>query len=113
MAGLLTTALSAQADSKQVLTVNGETVEKVVERITFDSDDKVVLTYTDQTTEAFDMEQVSIAFSVETAIEALAGEPADAPIVYFDMSGRQLKEAPRQGSYLMKKGNTVVKLIKK
>ena len=112
MTCLLALALSAQAEGGQVVTINGKTVEKVVTRITFEGDN-VVLTYTDKTTETVDMAHVSIVFTVTDAVKALSKEPENAPITYFDLSGRQLKDAPQQGGYLIKKGNTVVKLIKK
>ena len=112
VACFLIVALSAQAEGGQVVTINGKTVEKVVTRITFEGDN-VVLTYTDETTETVDMSHVSIVFTVTDAVKALSNEPENAAITYFDLSGRQLKDAPQQGGYLIKKGNTVVKLIRK
>jgi len=100
------------ADNGQVVTVNGNTVAKTVTKMTFDGDN-VVLYYTDQSTETVDMSNVVIVFTVADAIKALSGEPSDAPVSYFDLNGRQLKQAPLKGGYVMKKGNTVIKLIKK
>ena len=102
--------LSVLADGEQTVTVNGSTVNKTVTQITFNADN-VILHYSDNTSEEADMANVSIAFDVAQAINMLSSEPADAPVYYFDMQGRQLPAAPQKGMYIMKKGNKIVKLI--
>ena len=110
MSALSLLALGAQA--QQVVTVDGSTVDKTVQQITFYGDD-VVLQYSDGTTEnAIDMEKVTIVFNVATAIKELSTEPENAPIYYFDIQGRQLSEEPARGLFIMKKGKKVVKVIK-
>lgn len=104
--------LGVMADGEQTVTVNGATVNKTATQLTFNAD-KVTLHYSDNTTDEVDMANVTIAFDVAQAINALSTEPADAPVYYFDMQGRQLPAAPQNGMYIMKKGNKVVKLIKK
>ena len=109
---LLFASSAVHADNGQVVTVNGKTVAKTVTKMTFDGDN-VVLHYADQSSETVDMSNVVIVFPVTDAVKALSVEPADAPVCYFDLNGRQLKQAPLKGGYIVKKGNTVVKLIKK
>ena len=52
-------SLTMMADTKQTVKIDGTTVDKTVERLTFDGD-KVVLTFTDHSTQTEDMELVSI-----------------------------------------------------
>lgn len=59
-------AVEAQTETKQTVTVNGETVDKTVFRITFDGDD-VVLVYTDNSTQRAVMDQVNISFFYTSA----------------------------------------------
>jgi len=104
--------MTALADNVQVVTVNGQKVSKTVTRITF-SDDNVVLHYSDGTTQNVDMENVTIVFTVVDALKALQAIDSEEPVLYFDLQGRQLKKAPAKGSYIMKKGNKIVKLLTK
>lgn len=108
---LLTSALTATADNKQIVTVHGQQTDKTVKKLTFMSE-RVVLTFSDNTTDTVDMDNVSIVFTVADAVKALATE-AEGSICYFDLGGRQLTKAPDNGSYIMKKGKKVVKLIRK
>ena len=64
MACLLSVAFTAQAGNVQTLVINGEKVEKVVARITFEGDN-VVLTFSDQTAQTADMENVKLSFTPE------------------------------------------------
>jgi hypothetical protein len=50
---------------------------------------------------------------VVDALNALQTADSDEPNPYFDLQSRQLKKAPVKGSYIMKKGNRIVKLISK
>lgn len=107
---LLSATMTASADGGQVVTINGTKVDKTVGKMTFEGDN-LVLTYSDNTTQTVDMASVTIAFSVADAVKALEKESADAPVNYFDLNGRQLKQAPQKGAYMVKKGNTVVKIL--
>ncbi len=104
--------LTAQADNEQVVTVNGQKSTKTVNKLTF-SGDNVVLHFADGSTQTVDMESVTIVFTVVDALKTLQTADSEEPIQYFDLQGRQLKKAPVKGSYIMKKGNRIVKLISK
>lgn len=113
LSAMLGMALTANADNTQVVKIGGQTVQQTLTTITF-SGDNLILTYADGTTQTVDMEDVSIAFTFADAMKALdAATSKDAPVEFFDMSGRQLRKAPQKGAYLMKKDNKVVKLINK
>ena len=102
--------MAGYADDDKVVTVNGQTTSKPVTKLTFIGDN-IVLHFNDGTTQAVDMSNVVITFNITDAVKALASEPKDAPVCYFDLNGRQLKSAPKKGSYIMRKGNKVVKLL--
>jgi len=107
-------SLTAQADNTQVVTIGGVETTHHVTYITFNDDENLTLVYTDGTTETVDMELVTIAFTFIDAVKALdTAADKNAAVTFFDATGRQLKAAPKQGTYIMKKGNQVVKLIKK
>lgn len=108
---LLSLAFTAQADNKQVVTIGNQQVAKTVESLTFDGD-RVVLHYTDQTTEAADLADVVIVFTVADAMKALETADKNAPLSYYDLNGRPLKKAPRRGAYILKKGQKIVKVMK-
>ncbi len=108
----LASAVPAHADGVQTVTVNGSTATQDVEKITFRGD-YVTLFFSDGTTEVAEMDKVTITFTVADALKALSAERADAPTLFFDISGKQLKKAPAKGSYIMKKGNKIVKLLRK
>lgn len=73
-------AVEAQTETKQTVTVNGETVDKTVCRITFDGDD-VVLGYTDNSTQRAAMDQVSISFVyTPTGIAEIVKEVLDGTV---------------------------------
>lgn len=55
-------ASPTMADTKQTVVVSGQPVGKTVKQITFDGDN-VVLTYTDDTSQAEDMSLVKISFA--------------------------------------------------
>ena len=109
---VLATVLTAGAQTKKaVVTVGQQQLTETVTKLTFD-DDKVVLHLANGTTQTVDMETVTIVFTVVDALKVLESEAKDAPLAYFDMSGRQLKKAPKKGSYIIKKGTKVVKVLK-
>ena len=137
IACLLTMGLSMQAQNVQTLTINGEKVEKLVARITFEGDN-VVLTFTDQTTQTADMTSVILSFTpqdltaigtiqrpVEKTLSIDGLEPGTEVIVY-NTEGKEMLSARasevqtilktkslKKGIYLMKAGNQVVKFIKR
>lgn len=124
----------------QRLTINGETVEQAVTQITFDGD-QVILHFADESTEAADMDAVTLEFVVTTGIdiknntfslkELVDGELNISgletnQISIYDASGRLVlstrvsgSEAHidaghlRSGMYIMKAGNQIVKFMKR
>lgn len=109
---LLTASMAVAADDGQVVVVNGSNVGKSVTKMVFEGDN-VVLTYRDNTIQTVDMANVVIVFSVADAVKALTNESGNASVSYFDLNGCQLKQAPPKGAYMVKKGDTVVKILKK
>ena len=107
----LGSSLAVHADGGQLVTVNGEKVDKTLKQIKFNSD-IVTLNFTDGTQEAVDLQNVTIVFSETTAIQHLGVQPDDKSVGYFDLKGQQLKKAPEQGAYIMKRGDKVVKVMK-
>ena len=57
---------SAQADNKQTVTINGQTVEQKAERLTFDGDN-VTVNFTDGTSQTADMEAVKLDFQWDSS----------------------------------------------
>lgn len=128
--------IMAQDSVVQRLTVNGEIVEKVVTRITFEGD-SVVLAFYDTSSQRADMEQVKIVFENSTGINGLsayavkspvdekidlANIPADADIVIFDAGGKKLLATKKHtldvkglkpGVYVLKVANQIVKFVKR
>ena len=137
MACLLTFVMSAQAGNVQTLTINGEKVEKLVARITFEGDE-AVLTFSDQTVQKADMESVKLSFAPEdlTAIGtiknavnktfSIEGLEPGTEIIIYNADGKQVMKAHasedstilkttslKKGIYLMKAGRQVVKFVKR
>lgn len=108
---LLSLGTIVQADNKQVVTVNGQTVDKTAQKLTFDRNN-VVLHFTDGQTMTVDMADVVITFTEVDALKAVNNDKENAPLLYFDLNGRQLDQAPEKGAYIIKKGTKVVKLMK-
>ncbi len=63
---LIYLAAPSWAQTQQTVTINGQTVDKTVVKITFDKD-QVVLHFSDGLTQTADMDNVSIAFSPSDA----------------------------------------------
>lgn len=116
------TASTALADNTQTVSVNGATVDKIVEQITFEGD-YIVLHFTDGTTEqSDDFKSVKIEFSVATAIRTLNRDSSNAPVQVFDMTGKLVStmktadasqlDALGKGVYMIRKGKQTIKLIK-
>lgn len=128
--------LSAQAEKKQTLTINGQTIEKVATRITIEGDN-VIVTFGDQTTQTADMEQVKLSFTpVSTAIGIIKEHVADVlninglepgtEVEIYDAQGKKVMTALaddvrailntrslKGGIYLLKANRQVVKFIKR
>lgn len=134
---LLVASTMAWADYEQELTINGETVDKVVTSITFDGDN-AVLHFADETTEVADMDAVVLTLKggTQDAIYSLrqevtdmmtfSGLAPDTEIVVFDASGKSVIKATaaqtqtilqtatlKNGVYMLRAGNKTVKFIKR
>lgn len=138
---LLLFATSAFADTTQTITINGETVEQVATKLTF-NDDKVIITYSNgENSGEVDMESVVITFTTSTGIGAIStyqfngivdgtlniGNIADGtPIVVYNTSGSIVASMKSSGNsaqidingqpsgiYLLKAGKQVVKFVKR
>ena len=137
VACLLLSVSLAYAEAKQKLTINGQTVEQTVTRITFDGDN-VVLHFTGDATQTEDMEAVVLGFdySPTTAISVLRGTVDNSlslsgvddgtVVTIYDAQGKTVatttaREAKavlsvstlKSGVYILKAGRQVVKFIKK
>lgn len=110
LAGLL--AVNVMADNKQTLTINGVSVDKNVEAMTFDGDD-VVLSYSDGSSDKEDMSLVNLAFDyettgighVETADKVLGGN-------VYNLNGQLVGNSTvglRKGIYIVNGKKIVVK----
>ena len=125
-----------KAATTQALVINGETVEKVVTKITFNGD-LAVLTFSDATEISEDMGNVILrfsssptsikditAFQMKKAVDGelnIEGLPAGTQVVIFDASGKQLMatmasrinvSSLKPGVYVLKAGNQIVKFVK-
>lgn len=135
-AALLMLASPIKAVTTQTLIINGEPVEKVVTKITFNGD-LAVLTFSDATEISEDMGNVILQFSsAPTSIKDIAvfqmnkavdgelnieGLPAGTQVVIFDASGKQIMatmatqinvSSLKSGVYVLKAGNQIVKFVK-
>jgi hypothetical protein len=137
MACLLFFALTVQAKKVQTLIINGEKVERVVARITFEGDN-AVLTFSDQSVQKADMGNVKLSFTPEdlTSIGiiknpvnktfSIEGLEPGTEIVIYNTDGKQVlttyasdnftilkMTSLKKGVYLMKAGKQVVKFVKR
>lgn len=127
---------SISAQTQQVLTINGETVEKVVAKITFEGD-IVILTFTDDTKQEADLSTVRLSFLTPSAVQRvetfqlkkLVGDqivlnelPDNTEVFIYDISGKMLVRSLkktidvrslRSGIYTLKAGNQIVKFTKR
>ena len=136
-ATLLMLASPIKAVTTQTLIINGEPVEKVVTKITFNGD-LAVLTFSDATEISEDMGNVILRFSSSPTsiknVEAfqlnnVVGDNLDinglaegTKVVIYDTSGKDVittngsninVSGLKPGMYILKAGNQVVKFIKK
>lgn len=135
-AALLMLASPIKAATTQALIINGEPVEKVVTKITFNGD-HAVLTFSDATEISEDMGNIILRFSssptsikdittfqMNKAVDGelnIEGLPAGTQVVIFDASGKQLMatmatqinvSSLKSGVYVLKAGNQIVKFVK-
>ena len=125
-----------KADTTQTLIINGEVVEKIVTKITFEGDN-AVLTFSDETNISEDMGNVILRFSSSPTsiknVEAfqlnnVVGDNLDinglaegTKVVIYDASGKDVittngsninVSGLRSGMYILKAGNQIVKFVK-
>lgn len=134
-------AVPAMAGVGQTITINGEIVEQIATKLTFNGD-KVIITYASgESSGEIDMESVVINFSDATGIDAIGtyqyngivdgvlnvGNIADGtPIVVYSTSGSVVASVKSAGSntqidingqpsgiYILKAGNQIVKFMKR
>ena len=135
-AALLMLASPIKAETTQTLIINGEPVEKVVTKITFNGD-LAVLTFSDATEISEDMGNVILRFSSSPTsiknVEAfqlnnvvgdnldINGLAAGAKVVIYDASGKDVittngsninVSGLKPGMYILKAGNQIVKFVK-
>lgn len=106
-------AISLWADTKQTVKIDGTEVGKFVTQLTFEGN-KVVLAFDDNTTQAADMEMVSIALSYDgtaTAIRSVRDESGAGDAVYT-LSGQYAGPSAaglKPGLYIIKGKKVIVK----
>ncbi len=128
--------LPISAQAQQSLTINGEKVEKVVTKISFDGDN-VILFFNDNTKQEADMGTVRLSFFTTTDIHGIEafqlknvvgnqitlGElPANTEVFIYDISGKMLLRtfdktinvrSLKSGIYTLRAGNQIVKFTKR
>ena len=135
-AALLMLASPIKAETTQTLIINGEPVEKIVTKITFNGD-HAVLTFSDATEISEDMGNIILRFSSSPTsiknVEAfllnnvvgdnldIDGLTAGAQVTIYDASGKDVfttngsninVSGLRSGMYILKAGNQIVKFVK-
>lgn len=139
---LLTASFSLHAQATQTLTVNGQTIDKVVTQITFEGDN-VILHFGTETA-FYDMNTVVLSlsksdatginlmentFSLSGLVDGnlnLQNIPENTPIVIYDTTGKSLIQTKANaisttvdvnglssGIYLLKAGKQIVKFVKR
>lgn len=109
----LALSVCAMADTRQTVTVGGETVEGVVKSITFDGDD-VVLGLDDNTTMTASMADVSISLYYQGVADGINGVAGDSrvPAGVYSISGQYMGnsvEGLPKGVYIMGGKKLVIK----
>lgn len=138
---LLATAFACHATT-HTLTINGQTVDRVVKQLTFDGDN-VVIHFNDGGNHSADMGGVEVSFNhqttgigdvdmftfngyVEGDLLVIEGVETGAPVEVYDLSGVQVLTAVaaegrtelgvghlQAGVYVLRAGNNVVKFAKR
>ena len=137
---LFLTVGTAFADNSQVVIINGQEVQKVATKITF-SGDNAIVTFSDGTTDTADMSQVVIYLNVSTDISKvqtfnfngligddirLSNIAEGTTVTIYDATGKVLQQVKatdttlslntaslKNGVYVLKAGNQIVKFLKK
>lgn len=137
---LFLTVGTAFADNSQVVIINGQEVEKFATKITF-SGDNAIVTFSDGTTDTADMSNVVIYLNVSTDISKvqtfnyngiigddirLSNIAEGTTVTIYDAAGKvqqQVKATDttlslntaslKNGVYVLKAGNQIVKFLKK
>ncbi len=137
---LFLTVGTAFADNSQVVIINGQEVEKVATKITF-SGDNAIVTFSDGTTDTADMSNVVIYLNVSTDISKvqtfnyngligddirLSNIAEGTTVTIYDATGKVLQQVKatdttlslntaslKNGVYVLKAGNQIVKFLKK
>ena len=137
---LFLTVGTAFADNSQIVIINGQKVEKVATKITFNGDNAVV-TFSDGSSQSADMSQVVIYLNVSTDIRKvetfsfngligdelhLSNIAEGTAVTIYDATGKVLQQVKatdttlslntaslKNGVYVLKAGNQIVKFLKK
>ena len=134
---MLILVMPAKAETTPTLIINGETVEKIVTKITFEGD-LVVLTFADTSVSSEDMGNVILrfsylatsikdinAFQLKQAVDGslnIKGLAEGTQVQIFDASGKQMTatndatinvSSLKPGMYILKAGSQIVKFVKK
>ena len=137
---LFLTVGTAFADNSQVVIINGQEVEKFATKITF-SGDNAIVTFSDGTTDTADMSNVVIHLNVSTDISKvqtfnfngligdelhLSNIAEGTAVTIYDATGKVLQQVKatdttlslntaslKNGVYVLKAGNQIVKFLKK
>ena len=137
---LFLTMGTAFADNSQIVFINGQKVEKVATKITFNGDNAVV-TFSDGSSQSADMSQVVIYLNVSTDIRKvetfsfngligdelhLSNIAEGTAVTIYDATGKVLQQVKatdttlslntaslKNGVYVLKAGNQIVKFLKK
>ena len=137
---LFLTVGTAFADNSQVVIINGQKVEKFATKITF-SGDNAIVTFSDGTTDTADMSNVVIHLNVSTDISKvqtfnfngligdelhLSNIAEGTAVTIYDATGKVLQQVKatdttlslntaslKNGVYVLKAGNQIVKFLKK
>lgn len=137
---LFLTVGTAFADNSQVVIINGQEVEKVATKITFNGDNAVV-SFSDGSSQSADMSQVVIYLNVSTDIRKvetfsfngligdelhLSNIAEGTAVTIYDATGKVLQQVKatdttlslntaslKNGVYVLKAGNQIVKFLKK
>lgn len=128
--------IGMQAENTQKLTINGEEVQKVVTRMTFEGNN-VVLHFDDQTQQSADMSTVVLSFTWDGAgiytvkqpvgdLLSLKGIAAGDALTIYDAAGKRVMTTTAEhaaatlstksltpGVYMLKVGRQVVKFVKR
>lgn len=100
---LLLSALTCKADQKQTVVVNGSQVEKSVKSISFQGS-KVLLTYTDGTTQTADRSAFLIRMrGLSTTKISNLKTSKDNGNKYYTIDGKRMDKPSKSGVYI--KGN--------